>query len=224
MKKSKIKVLISAGPTREAIDPVRFISNYSTGTFGFEIARQAKRRGHQVTLVSGVTCLKGPVGVKIRKVGTALEMQKAICEEIKDNNCLIMNAAVCDYRPLKFFKRKIKKSKKAFNIKLIENPDILKGLGRFKENRLLVGFAVETENVLKGGLAKLKEKNLDLIVAAKISKFHSPFGSAKISAYIIEKQGKYQKITNATKPEFSRKLLDRVEGLWYTIFQSKQGR
>jgi len=216
VKKSKIKILISAGPTREAIDPVRFISNYSTGTFGFEIARQAKRRGHQVTLVSGVTYLKKPAGVKVRKVETALEMQKALCEEIKDNSCLIMNAAVCDYRPLKFFRKKIKKSKKTFNIKLVKNPDILKNLGKLKKNRLLVGFAVETESVIKGAIRKLKEKNLDLIVAAKVSRFYSPFGPHRINAYIIGKQGECQKIINATKQRLSQKLLDRIEELWYT--------
>ena len=219
MKKIKIKILISAGPTREPLDPVRFISNYSTGTFGFEIAHQAKIRGHKVTLISGPTYLKEPAGVKFSKVETALEMKRALLREFKSSDCLIMNAAVCDYRPLRFFSKKMKKGRKSFDIRLIENPDILKELGKFKKNKLLVGFAVETEHVIKNAFRKLKEKKLDLIIATAVNKFHSPFGSRRINAYIMDKQNGYQKVLDATKREFAQKLLDRIEGLWYTTFQ-----
>jgi phosphopantothenoylcysteine decarboxylase/phosphopantothenate--cysteine ligase len=219
VKKKKIRILISAGPTREPIDPVRFISNYSTGTLGFQMASLAKKRGHEVTLVSGPTYLKKPAGVRIKRIETALEMKKVLLKEFKKNDCLIMNVAVCDYRPFRISKRKIKKANRIFNLKLIRNPDILKELSRYKKDKLLIGFAIETQNLSKNALRKLKEKNLDLIVASEINQINWPFGWGKISAYIFDSEGQCQKMTNVTKTELSQKLLDRVEGLWYTSTQ-----
>lgn len=219
MKKKKIKILISAGPTREPIDPVRFISNYSTGALGYKIAGEAVRRGYKTILVSGVTALAPPSAVKLISVNTALEMQKVLSREFKTSHCLIMNAAVCDYRPHKVLNKKLKKHAKTINIELVRNPDILKSLAKHKKNRFLIGFSLETENVFENAFCKLKDKNLDLVVALKVNKNKTPFGLTRVNALIINKQGETQKIVNITKPELAQKLLDRVEGLWYTNCQ-----
>lgn len=223
MKKEKIKIVVTAGPTREPIDPVRFISNYSTGVLGYTIAEEAKKRGHEVVLISGPTSLKQPKAIKIINIETAVQMQEALVREFKDSNCLIMNAAVCDYKPLKFSKNKLKKDNDSIDIKFIENPDILKSISKIKRNKLLAGFALETENVERNAVLKLKEKNLDLIIASKVDTRHVPFGRAKISPYIIDKYGKREKASNITKRELAGKLLDRIEGLWYTEFKNKRG-
>jgi phosphopantothenoylcysteine decarboxylase/phosphopantothenate--cysteine ligase len=219
VKKKKIKILISAGPTREPIDAVRFISNYSTATFGFKIAFEAKKRGHKVTLVSGPTHLEVLPGVKLVRTETALEMKKALSELFKRSDCLIMNAAVCDYRPSRLSKDKIKKGKKSFSIKLIKNPDILKELSGEKNEKIIIGFAVETRNLISNAFHKLRKKNLDFIIASKITGSGSPFGKGRINAYFIDRQGRYQKMVNTTKQNLSQKLLDRVEALCYTKSQ-----
>jgi phosphopantothenoylcysteine decarboxylase/phosphopantothenate--cysteine ligase len=173
------KILVAAGPTREKIDPVRFISNYSTGTFGYAIAREAKRRGLDVTLVSGPTALKAPDGVRFVPVESSLDMRKAVLERFKKADCVIMSAAVADWRPVYSAKKKIKKTQKK-TIELVENPDILAQLGARKNGRVAVGFALETENLEKNALKKLKDKNLDLIVANRLGKDSDLFGDKKI--------------------------------------------
>lgn len=224
MKRENIKIVITAGPTREPIDPVRFVSNYSTGVLGYTIAEEAKKRGHKVILISGPTCLKYPAGVKMFEIETAFQMQRVLWSEFKTADCLIMNAAVCDYRPFKFSTKKLKKGKKALNIKLVENPDILKNLASasMKEKKLVVGFSLETEDVEKNAVLKLNKKKLDLIVASKVNSRHIPFGYSKISPYIIDKYGRCEKISNITKQELARKLLDRIETLWYTTSTNRR--
>ncbi|MGB9677522.1 MAG: phosphopantothenoylcysteine decarboxylase, partial [Candidatus Ratteibacteria bacterium] len=160
----EIKVLISAGPTREYIDPVRFISNSSTGKMGYLIAEYAKKIGFDVILVSGPTYLRPPEGIKLIKVETAREMQKEILKNFPKADILIMSAAVSDWRPYRKFKNKIKR-KKEWILKLVPNPDILKSVAKIKkENQKIVGFALETENIIKNAIKKLKEKKLDLII------------------------------------------------------------
>lgn len=219
MKKKKIKFLISAGPTREPIDSVRFISNYSSGILGYSIANEAVRRGHKVILVSGPVAIERTKGIKCILVKTALEMRTALHKAFKSCDCLVMNAAVCDYRPLKFSKKKIKKTRERFNIELIKNPDILKELSLNKKDKLLIGFAVETEHVFKNAFKKLKSKHLDAIVVSKISRFNVPFGGGRVSVDVIDKDGTVQKIVNSTKAKLSEKLLDRIESLWYNSKQ-----
>ena len=221
MKKRKLKILVTAGPTREPLDPTRFISNYSTGIFGFEIATVAKKRGHKVTLISGPTFQKDIKGIKTIRVETALQMQKASLREFKNCDCLVMNAAVCDYRPHKFSKNKIKKGKQTFYLKLVKNPDILKSLAKHKGYRILVGFSLETKKVVKNAFNKLKDKNLSLIVASQVTKSHQPFGEAKITVYIIDRKGIYKKKTKVTKKNLAGSLLDSIERLWYTSFLNR---
>ncbi|MFH1856484.1 MAG: phosphopantothenoylcysteine decarboxylase [Candidatus Omnitrophota bacterium] len=220
MKKNKLRIVVSSGPTREPIDPVRFISNYSTGVLGYKIAEIAQKKGHKVVLVSGPVDLKKPQGIKLIKVETAREMKKVLLSSLKNSDCLIMNAAVCDYRPLKFSRQKLKKENKGLHIELVENPDILKALSSKKANRLMVGFALETENLFNNAFLKLKKKKLDLIVGIKAGRYNSPFGLSKISPWIIDKTGGCEKLSNITKQKLSQKLLDRIEGLWYTKIQS----
>ncbi len=186
----KIKVLVSAGPTREYIDPVRFISNPSTGKMGYLIAEYAKNIGYDVILVSGPTYLNPPENVKLIKVESAREMEKEILKHFPKVDFLIMTAAVSDWRPYRKFKSKLK-IKNRWNLKLVPNPDILKSVARIKKkNQKIVGFALETGNIIKNAKKKLDEKKLDLIVG------NTPdfFGEGKKSTvYFILKEGKILK-------------------------------
>ena len=203
------KVLVAAGPTREKIDPVRFISNYSTGTFGYEIAKEAKRRRLCVTLVSGPTALKPPGGVKFIAVESSLDMRRAVLAEFKKCDCVIMSAAVADWRPIYSARRKLKKSPKK-TIELTENPDILAELGAHKKSRMAVGFALETENLEKNALKKLKDKNLDLIVANRLGKGSELFGDKAIDVVTIDRFGNRTRIYNKSKRELARIILGKI--------------
>lgn len=203
------RILVTAGPTRERIDPVRFISNYSTGTFGYEIARQAKRRRLSVTLVSGPTALKAPKGVKFIKVESSLDMRRAVLAGFRKADCVIMTAAVADWRPVYSARRKIKKSPRK-TIELVENPDILAEIGAKKKDRIAVGFALETENLGIRALKKLKDKNLDLIVANRLGNGADIFGDKKIDVITVDRFGNRSKIYNKTKRELAGIILDKV--------------
>lgn len=208
--KKRLDILVSAGPTREPIDPVRFISNHSTGFLGYEIAREAKRRGHRVILISGPTSLAKPKGVPSIDVVTALQMKKALERNFRRCRCLIMAAAVSDFQVEKCAKSKIKR-KKEITLRLKQNPDILRGFGRKKGKRMLVGFALETENLKKNALSKLRTKNLDLIVATQMKTKSYPFGPTRMDALMIDKKGHLQRKKGATKRQLSRIFLDTVE-------------
>ncbi|MCM8767186.1 MAG: phosphopantothenoylcysteine decarboxylase [Candidatus Omnitrophica bacterium] len=190
MARKKIKILISAGPTREYIDPIRFISNPSSGKMGYLIAEYAKKNGFDVILVSGPTHLEPPEGVKLIKVETAKQMEKEILKNFPKVDILIMAAAVSDWRPYRKFKRKLKR-KNQWALKLIPNPDILKNVSNIKkENQKIIGFALETDNILKNAIKKLKEKKIDLIIG------NTPdfFGEGKKSdVFFIFKDGKVLK-------------------------------
>lgn len=204
------RILVAAGPTRERIDPVRFISNYSTGTFGYEIAKEARRHKLKVTLVSGPTALKAPRGVKFISVESSLEMRRAVLAEFKKCDCVIMSAAVADWRPVYSARKKIKKSPKK-TIELVENPDILAELGAKKKNRIAVGFALETENLERNALKKLKDKNLDLIVANRL-KLPSAniFGDKAIDVVTVDRFGNRARIYNKSKQELARIILGKA--------------
>src|SRR5262245_54971178 len=162
-------VIVTAGPNAEPIDPVRFITNRSTGKMGFAMARVAWRRGADVTLVSGPTMVTPPRGVRVAAVRTALEMQRAILDHYTNATMVVSAAAVADYRPAKVAAQKIKKTDGNFIIEMTRNPDIMKELGPLKGNRLHVGFATETENVLENAARKLRSKNFDMIVANDVT-------------------------------------------------------
>lgn len=205
----KRRIIVAAGPTREKIDPVRFISNYSTGTFGYEIARQARRRGWTVTLISGPTALKTPAGVKIVRVESALEMRSAVLKELPAAECVIMAAAVSDWRA-KAAKRKIKRGSGSVALKLIENPDILKEAARGKGDRVLVGFALETENLTDNAIKKLVDKDLDIIVANRTGGGNDAFGNILTDVCIIDRSGNKECFKRKTKKMLAGKILDKV--------------
>lgn len=204
------RLLITAGPTRERIDPIRFISNYSTGTFGFEIAKEAKGRGWPVTLISGPTDLRPPMGVKLIQVESAMEMLKAVKKEIKGCGCLIMAAAVSDWRAKMPSKNKIKRKTGKIVLELTANPDILLGARKTKEDAMTIGFALETENLEANALKKLRGKKLDFIVANKLSAKNSVFGDSLLDILIIDRFGNREYLRRMKKHELAKIILDKV--------------
>jgi phosphopantothenoylcysteine decarboxylase/phosphopantothenate--cysteine ligase len=208
------RILITAGPTREKIDPIRFISNYSTGAFGYHIAREAARRGHAVTLVSGPTALKAPAQVRFLPVESAAEMKRAVLKEFKKADCVIMAAAVSDWRLFRIASSKIKRrSHKSVILELVRNPDILGEMSAKKGARVLVGFALETDDLEENALQKLKEKNLDLIVANKTSLNKAAFGDNKTDILMIDRDGRKERFRGKSKKELAKIILDKASSL-----------
>ena len=204
-------VLVTAGPTRERIDPVRFISNYSTGTFGYAIAKEARDRGCRVVLVTGPVSIKPPAGVKTIHIESAIEMLECVKAWSKKADYIFMAAAVSDWRVSNPAKAKIKKGRGGMALKLAENPDILKALGKRKTYRL-VGFALETENLAGNALKKLKSKGLDIIVANKLTKSSKLFGGRKIDILIMDKYGSRDLYKARPKGELAKIILDKAFG------------
>jgi phosphopantothenoylcysteine decarboxylase/phosphopantothenate--cysteine ligase len=171
------KFLVTAGPTQEPIDPVRFITNPSSGKMGYALAKVARRRGAEVTLVAGPTILSVPhKDIKVVSVRTAEEMRRAVLDHFDECSVVIKAAAVSDYRPKISSQRKLKKSETPTSLELERTVDILKEVGKRKGDRILIGFAAETENLISNAKEKLKEKNLDLIVVNDVSKAGAGFG------------------------------------------------
>ncbi len=171
-----IKVLISAGPTYESIDPVRFIGNHSSGKMGFAIANAAQKRGASVQLVTGPVKLKSPENIERIDVVSASEMKKEIKNRFNDTDVLIMSAAVADYQPIKMAKQKIKKKNTELNIALKKTPDILRDLSKMKKKQIVIGFALETQDEKKNAYDKMKRKNLDAIVLNSLNDKGAGFG------------------------------------------------
>ncbi|HBI47190.1 MAG TPA: bifunctional phosphopantothenoylcysteine decarboxylase/phosphopantothenate--cysteine ligase CoaBC, partial [Smithella sp.] len=185
-----VKILITAGPTEEPLDPVRFITNLSSGKMGYALAVAAHRRGAEVTLISGPTNLPLPPVEKIIRVRTAKEMHKAVMDNYKKAAIIIKAAAVADYSPQISAAEKIKKDKKTLSLELKNNPDIIADLGRNKGGRILVGFAMETQNLLVNARGKLKKKNMDLIVANNLREEGAGFRTDTNIITIIDRTGK----------------------------------
>jgi phosphopantothenoylcysteine decarboxylase/phosphopantothenate--cysteine ligase len=203
-------LLVTAGPTEEPIDPVRFLSNRSSGKMGFALARAARLRGAQVILVSGPSVLPAPFGIKFIPVRTAVEMREAVLENLAQASVLAMAAAVSDYRPRGTSPEKIKKSGAEWTLPLELNPDILCEAGQRKGKRLLIGFAAETENLLANARKKLKEKNLDLIVANDVSLPGAGFAVDTNIAKLIDPSGKVEELPLMSKEDLADRVLDRV--------------
>ncbi len=203
-------VLITAGPNREPIDPVRFISNHSTGKMGFALARIAKRRGATVTLISGPTSLVPPYGVNFCRVDRALEMHEATTRYYSAATIVIMAAAVADYRPVHMAMEKIKKGGGSFTLELERNPDIAIELGKHKEDGFLVGFATETEDLITNAQRKLIEKNLDLIVANDVTQEGAGFATDTNIVTLIDRAGKIEPLPLMTKDEAATIIFDRI--------------
>lgn len=201
--------LISAGPTREWIDPVRFLSNPSSGKMGYALARAAVDRGMQVTLVSGPTALKAPAGAEVLYVQTAREMQEAMSQRFAKADLIIMAAAVSDHRPETRSKQKQKKEQMRMTLDLVANPDILMELGKQKKNgQTLVGFAAETENLLPNARRKLREKNLDWIVANDVSEKDRGFQSDFNKISLLSKEQNEMDFEYQEKNSLARKIMD----------------
>lgn len=171
-----LKILISAGPTYESIDPVRFIGNHSSGKMGFALAREAEKRGANVELIAGPVSLETPRNVQRINVSSADEMKKEIEDRFKNTDVLIMSAAVSDYQPLKMASNKIKKDELEMSISLKKTPDILKDLAKLKKKQIVIGFALETQSEKKNAYEKMKKKNLDAIILNSLNDKGSGFG------------------------------------------------
>ena len=214
--KKSLRILITAGSTIEPIDPVRFISNRSTGYMGYKLADAAKKRRFKVTLLSGASGIKPPKGIHFLRVETAREMNAYVHRELAKNDVLIMASAVSDFRPAAFSRQKVK-SQKRLVLKLIRNPDILKSLTRKeRKNKVIVGFALETGNLLGNAIRKLRMKRLDLLIANKIDKNNDPFGEGKKTVYLLDKFGRRKKLEKITKACMAPAILDTIEELCYT--------
>ncbi len=204
------KVLISAGPTRSDIDPVRFISNRSTGKMGYEIAKEARDRGAEVTLVSGPVSLEEPQGIKTIKVSTNAKMFESIKKNYDDADIVIMSAAVADYKSKEISKQKIKKGEGNLLIELVRDKDILMTLGQEKKNQILVGFAAESENLISNAKGKLERKNLDYIVANDITCSDTGFGADDNKVTIISRDLNETVLKKMSKREVAEKLFDVI--------------
>jgi len=203
-------ILVTAGPTREPLDPVRYITNYSSGKMGYAIARVAKRRGARVILVSGPTALSVPDGVNRIDVSSATEMKRAVMEHLDESSIVIKAAAVADYRPAQYSESKIKKGDGAFSIPMERNPDILRGLGEKKGTRILVGFAMETGDLVSNATDKMIKKNADLIVANDLTMDGAGFGHDTNVVKIIDRTGGIEQYPLMDKEAVAMKILDRV--------------
>ncbi|WP_084710689.1 bifunctional phosphopantothenoylcysteine decarboxylase/phosphopantothenate--cysteine ligase CoaBC [Ornithinibacillus californiensis] len=205
------KVLISAGPTRERIDPVRFFSNRSTGKMGYKLAEAAYELGADVTLVSGPVDLKNPtVGIKLINVTTAQEMYEAMTDNFPNQDIVIKAAAVADYRPKITYDEKMKKQDGALQIELERTQDILKALGNRKTNQFLVGFAAETQNPIEYGTEKLKRKNLDAIVINNVAQEGAGFGSDTNIVTYVNRELEQHDIPQASKKEVANELFKLI--------------
>jgi phosphopantothenoylcysteine decarboxylase/phosphopantothenate--cysteine ligase len=202
------KLLITAGPNREPLDPVRYLSNRSSGKMGYALARAAIRRGAEVALVSGPTMLEPPAGARLIPVTTAAEMRHAVLNEFPRSTAVIMAAAVTDYRPADFAVRKIKRGQGPIEIRLEPNPDILKEIGAQKNGKLLVGFAAETDELVANAKKKLEDKNLDMIVANDVTGAGAGFDVDTNVATILDRGGGVLKLPLMSKDELAEQIFD----------------
>ena len=204
-------VLVTAGPTREELDPVRYLSNHSSGKMGYAIARAARNRGARVILVSGPVQLPPPQKMELVRVTTALEMAEAVLSRSAGADVIIKAAAVADYRPARREALKVKKGEGAEDsIRLQRNPDILAELGRLKDSRILVGFAAETNDLLLNADQKLKAKNLDMIVANDVSMPGAGFDAETNIVQFLYRDGRVEKLPEMDKTEVAELLVDRL--------------
>ncbi|KJS29856.1 MAG: phosphopantothenoylcysteine decarboxylase [Desulfatitalea sp. BRH_c12] len=207
------KVLITAGPTREAIDPVRFITNPSSGKMGYAVARAAAMRGAQVTLISGPTALAPPLNVCVLPVTSAAEMAAAVLGQMDGHDIIIKTAAVADFRPAAVSDLKIKKEQAQLSIALERTQDILKAVGERKKNQILVGFAAETHDLDAFATGKLKAKNLDIIVGNLIGPSDAGFCADTNRATLYFSNDTREQVDLMTKADLAHLLLDRIVGL-----------
>ncbi|NLB59783.1 MAG: hypothetical protein GX806_01700 [Lentisphaerae bacterium] len=206
-----MRILITAGPTREPIDPVRFISNRSSGKMGYAVARAALRQGHETVLISGPVALPPPEQVEVLSVLTAQEMLAAIQQRLAWCEVLVMAAAVCDWRPRYPCSQKIKKLQMSHALQLKPTPDILRAVRAQKEHRIFVGFAAETRDLIKEAKRKLIEKDLDLIVANDVSQPGAGFDVDTNQVVMIGAAGESIKLPLLSKDEVAARIIQWLE-------------
>jgi len=211
-------ILVTAGPTREPFDPVRFITNYSSGKMGYAIATMARRRGARVTLISGPTQLPVPSGICFQSVSSALEMRDAVMASLPEATVVIKAAAVADYRPAVRQEQKIKKKDEDLTLKLERNPDIIQEIGEKKGDRILVGFAMESERLVENAIGKMVAKNMDFIVANDVTKQGAGFQGDTNIISILDREGDMQELPLMDKMEAAGFILDKVR----TIRESRR--
>ncbi len=206
--------LVTAGPTREPLDKVRFITSFSSGKMGYALAEEGAARGASIILISGPSLLEPPREVEFYSVESALEMHEKVMEKFAQVDGVIMAAAVSDYRPTMKEAGKIKKSlKEGFALKLVQNPDILKELGRKKRNKILVGFCAEVKNLEREAKKKLEVKNLDLVVANDLTLEGAGFGVDTNVVTLIDKEGKVEHLSKRSKKEVAKGIWDKIKKL-----------
>ncbi len=208
------RIMVTAGPTREEIDPVRYISNYSSGKMGFAIAEVAQKRGAEVVLIAGPTNLNTPLGVRFVPVRSAAEMRTAVLEHFDATDVVIKAAAVADYRLANRADQKLKKTADQMTLNLEKNPDILAELGQNKDTQVLIGFAAETENLLVHAADKLRKKNLDMIVANDVTASGAGFDVDTNIVRFLHPDGVVEELEEMTKHRVAEQLLDRVKVLF----------
>ena len=205
-----VRVVVTAGPTQEPIDPVRFIGNRSSGRMGVAIAAEAASRGAVVHLVLGPGTVRPPAGLSIEEVSTAEEMRAAVLAALEDADAVVMAAAVSDFRPKVSAEEKLKKDAGIPELHLEPTPDILRELGERKGNRILIGFAAETQDLLEAGRRKLQAKHLDLIVVNRVGREGTGFGSDTNEAMLLTKDGSEGPLRMWTKVELAAAICDRL--------------
>lgn len=204
-------IIVTAGPTQEPFDPVRFITNHSSGKMGYAVAKMARRRGAKVTLISGPTSLPKPRDVQFISVTTAQEMRDAVMGNLKDATVVIKAAAVADYRPASRSSSKIKKQEGPLTVSLERNPDIIAEIGKKKGRRIIVGFAMETDNLIENATAKLTSKNMDLIIANDLNQEGAGFQTDTNIITILDRDGGKENLPLLDKTEVADRILDRVK-------------
>ncbi|MDA2910449.1 bifunctional phosphopantothenoylcysteine decarboxylase/phosphopantothenate--cysteine ligase CoaBC [Nitrospiraceae bacterium AH_259_D15_M11_P09] len=208
------RVLVSAGPTQEAIDPVRFIGNRSSGKMGYALAQAARERGAEVILVTGPTALEPPHGVEVVPVLTAEDMGKALITRLAWSTVVVMAAAVADFRPRRSPQQKIKKEgRTGMNLELEPTPDILETLAKQRSSQVVVGFAAETEPPLRHAEQKLKRKGIDLVVGNDVTADQCGFGSDSNAAVLVDRDGRVVELELMSKRELADRILDAIQTL-----------
>ncbi|GAA0231063.1 bifunctional phosphopantothenoylcysteine decarboxylase/phosphopantothenate--cysteine ligase CoaBC [Metaclostridioides mangenotii] len=208
------KIVVTAGPTVERIDPVRYLSNRSTGKMGYSIATEAAKRGAEVTLISGPTNLKAPNGLsKYVQIESAEDLYKAVVDNFDDNKVFIQSAAVADYRPNEYSVKKIKKSDDDLVINLGRNKDVAYEIGKNKKDKVLVAFAAETNDLVKHAKGKITKKNLDFIVANDLTQEGAGFKADTNIVKIIDREGSIEEYPIMKKEEVANIILDKVKNI-----------
>lgn len=208
-----MRFVVTAGPTREPIDPVRFLSNRSSGKMGYAIAEAAIEAGHDVTLISGPVSLPQPDNARLVSVNSSDEMYEAVHDAVRDCDVLVMCAAVADYKPAKYSSQKLKKKSAAMSLELLATRDILASVANQDRSFLVVGFAAETENIAANAEKKLHEKNCDMIVANDVSTSEYGIESAENEVTIFFQNGETKKISRVPKKNIARELVKIISNI-----------